>query len=162
MIQPSAVRLPLLCPPAVLVGRERSPGTAASSDTADPAATRSPPVLSQTWIEGWLFYFLQQPWLFYLNFCSSVSTCMPDVLLIFQKKKHFKGARLFFLGLSGYRYFVFSSLRPALLKYFYRQGCYKKQLFQRQLSSNCLRRLFSLGLGHPQQQQISPNYNIRQ
>lgn len=34
-------------------------------------------------------------------------------------------APLSFLGLSGYRYFVFSSLRPALLKYIHRHSCSK-------------------------------------
>lgn len=49
--QPSAVQCLHLRATDVLVGREQSPGTTASSDTADPTATTSLPGLSQTWME---------------------------------------------------------------------------------------------------------------
>lgn len=151
MIWPSAVRCPLHRAAAVLVGRERSPGTVASSDTAGPAATTSRPGSSQMWIKGsgFFLYSLQPLWLFCLEICSSVPACMPDVLAVGFLGEHSTGDSLSFLGLSGYRYCVFSSLRPALLKYICRYGYYKKQLFQRQTSSNCLHHLFSVSLGHP-------------
>lgn len=162
MIQPSAVRCLLRRATAVLVGRERSPGTVASSDTADPAAALSPPGLSWTLVKGSGFSFVFSAATVVLLLGHLLGSAYLHARCAFDLPgKRLTGAPLSFLGLSGYRYFVFSFLRPALFKYIYRHGCYKTKLFQRQTSSNCLHHLFSLGLGHPQQQEISPKYNIR-